>query len=90
MDKVTATASDHDTVTVTWHPPAKPNGNIVQYRITYNASDGTSSNILILGDRLKITIDNLTPNTTYYISVTAKTSKGFGGQGTTVNASTRK
>ena len=90
MDKVTATAADHNTVTVTWHPPVKPNGNVLQYRITYNASDGTSSNILISGDKLEITIDNLTPNTTYYISVTAKTSKGFGRQGTTVNASTRK
>jgi len=90
VDDVKAIAVDHDTIRVAWRPPVTPNGKIVQYSITFNTTDGNSSNSLIAGDELALVIDDLIPNTTYYIFVTAKTSKGFGRQGTTVNVRTRK
>lgn len=90
VDDVKAIAVDHDTIRVAWRPPVTPNGKILQYSITFNTTNGNSSNSLVAGDELALVIDDLTPNTTYYIFVTAKTSKGFGRQGTTVNVRTRK
>lgn len=90
VDDVTATVVDHDTITITWRPPKTPNGRVIQYNITYNTADDNSSRSVTTDGELTVDIDNLTPNTTYYIFVTAKTSKGFGRQGKTVNATTRK
>ena len=91
VDDVTATAVNHDTIKITWRPPETPNGKITQYTITYHTADGNASrNVTTADDELTVNIDKLTPNTTYYFSVTAKTSKGFGRPGTIVNATTRK
>ena len=90
MDDVTVIAVDFDTIKVTWRNPVTPNGKIVQYSVTYNTSEGNSANVLVPADKREVTIDNLTPNTTYFIFVTAKTSKGFGTYKTVVNASTGK
>lgn len=90
VDDVTATAVDHDTITVTWRPPKTPNGKIVQYNVAYYTADSNSSHSLPTDGKLTVNIDNLAPNTTYYIFVTAQTSKGFGRKGTTVNVTTRK
>lgn len=88
VDDVTVIAVAFDTIKVTWRDPVTPNGKIVQYRVTYNTSEGNSANVLVPADKREVTIDNLTPNTTYFIFVTAKTSKGFGKYNTVVNAST--
>ena len=90
VDDVTVTVVDHDTITVTWRPPNKPNGRIIQYNVTYSTDDENSTRSLPTDGELTVDINNLTPNTTYYIFVTAKTSKGFGRQEKTVNATTRK
>ena len=90
VDDVTVTVVDHDTITVTWRPPKKPNGRIVQYNVTYKAADENSTRSVPTNGELTVDINNLSPNTTYYIFVTAKTSKGFGKQGRTLNATTRK
>ena len=87
---MTATVVDHNTIKVTWHPPETPNGKILQYRITYSNADSNTSHSLTTDGKLTVNIDNLAPNTTYYIFVTVKTSKGFGRKGTTVNVTTRK
>lgn len=87
---MTATVVDHDTITITWRPPKAPNGRITQYNVTYNTADENSSRSLTTDGELTVVINDLTPNTTYYIFVTAKTSKGFGRQGKTVNATTSK
>ena len=90
VDDVTATVVDHDTITITWRLPKTPNGVITQYNITYNTADENASRSLTTDRELTVEINNLTPNTTYYIFVTAKTSKGFGRPGKTVNATTRE
>lgn len=90
VNDVTATVVDHDTITVTWRSPEKPNGRIIQYNVTYIIADENSTRSLTTDGELTVDINNLTPNTTYYIFVTARTSKGFGKQGKAVNATTRK
>lgn len=90
VDDVTLTVVDHDTIRVTWRPPEKPNGRITQYNVTYNTADENSTRSVSADGELTVDINNLTPNTTYYIFVTAKTSKGFGRRGKMVNAATRK
>ena len=79
----------HDTITITWRPPKTRNGKIIEYMITYRPADSNSSRSVTKDGKLTaVDIKNLTANTTYYIFVTAKTSKGFGGQGTIVNVTT--
>lgn len=59
--------------------------------IVYNSTGGKlSGSKTTEGNKLTASIQNLIPNTTYSIFVTARTSKGFGGQGTSVLARTRK
>lgn len=91
IDDVTVTAATHDAITVRWSPPNKPNGQILEYMIIYNSTGGKlSGSKTTEGNKLTASIQNLIPNTTYSIFVTARTSKGFGGQGTSVLARTRK
>lgn len=90
VDDVTASAVNYHTITVTWRDPLKPNGKILQYGVTYNTSGGTPFTVFVPADKREVTLDDLTPNTTYFIFVTASTSKGYGKRGTIVNASTRK
>ena len=89
VDNVTATVVDHDSISVTWRPPNKPNGKIKEYKVIYNTSDDSSSGSAITSGN-KLNIHNLTPNTTYFIFVMAKTSKGFGKKGTAATVRTRK
>ena len=89
IEHVTAAALSHDSVLVSWLPPESANGVIVQYLITYNTSDGNSTGIVSTEGQQSINLTNLTPNTTYFIFVTAKTSQGFGRRGVTVNVTTR-
>ena len=90
VDDVTASAVNYHTITVSWRDPEKPNGKILRYGVTFNTSDGTSFTVLVPADKRERSVDGLTPNTTYFIFVTASTSKGYGERGTIVNASTRK
>lgn len=91
IDDVTVTAATHDAITVRWSPPNKPNGQILEYMIIYNSTGGKlSGSKTTEGNKLTANIQNLIPNTSYSIFVTARTSKGFGGQGKTVLARTRK
>lgn len=90
VDDVSASAVNYHTITVSWRDPEKPNGKILQYSVTFNTSNGTSFTAFVPADKREHTVDGLTPNTTYFIFVTASTSKGYGKRGVIVNASTRK
>ncbi|KAK2567085.1 Hemicentin-1 [Acropora cervicornis] len=74
VDDVSASAVNYHTITVSWRDPEKPNGKILQYSVTFNTSNGTSFTAFVPADKREHTVDGLTPNTTYFIFVTAKAS----------------
>ncbi|XP_052785952.1 neogenin-like isoform X3 [Mya arenaria] len=69
-------------VTLNWQPPQRPNGQITGYLVFYT-TDNTKEDLDwvvegVLGEKLSLTITELTPDTTYYFKVQARNSKGYG------------
>lgn len=65
-------------VTVTWSPPATPNGIITQYRLSATLNESPLSSIFVPGDVLSREIDGLTPFGIFTVAISAST---FVGQG---------
>ena len=86
---MTVVSVSHNTITITWLPPVRPNGEIIEYRITYRSLDNNATRILTTdGSLTTADIKNLSANTTYYIYVTARTGQGAGEQGMIVHVTT--
>ncbi|XP_053387197.1 neogenin-like [Mercenaria mercenaria] len=73
---------DSLSVTLTWQPPQKPNGQITGYLVFYT-TDPTKDDLDwvvegVLGEKLSMTITDLTADTVYYFKVQARNSKGYG------------
>ncbi|CAG5130561.1 unnamed protein product, partial [Candidula unifasciata] len=68
-------------VSLSWQPPARPNGLITEYLIYYTnelfTDDMTWPVEVVVGDELTTVIDKLTPDTVYHFKVQARNSKGL-------------
>ena len=67
-------------ITLTWAPPADPNGIIIGYEINYTVTDGLSTPVHVMENvtRTMYTISDLAPETRVTVSVNAYTSAGRG------------
>ncbi|XP_052264335.1 neogenin-like isoform X3 [Dreissena polymorpha] len=75
-------------VTLNWQPPQRPNGLIteddpIESYLVFYTTDNTKDDrdwVVegVLGEKLSMTITDLTPDTTYYFKVQARNSKGYG------------
>ncbi|BFZ10275.1 hypothetical protein BsWGS_13314 [Bradybaena similaris] len=72
---------NYQQVIVSWQPPAKANGIVIGYRVSYThvTSNGSSQMLTqgVPGSDLSVTLMNLAPGT-YNFSVRAKNSRGLG------------
>ncbi|KAI6201513.1 hypothetical protein M3Y96_00850200 [Aphelenchoides besseyi] len=72
--------TDHS-LHIRWIPPLDPHGHITQYRITYRPESDPNSplqTVVVDHPKLDQLLDNLLPETTYNISLSAGTQRGFG------------
>lgn len=81
-----STPSPH-TITISWHTPIEPNGQIMQYEVQYTNHRTIYSIMLDNAAHTQYNIEELIPNTNYTIRVRAYTSIGP-GQWSNVTAST--
>ncbi|KAL5020555.1 hypothetical protein ScPMuIL_003447 [Solemya velum] len=69
-------------VTLNWQPPLRPNGQITGYLVFYTTDSSQDDRDWVvegvLGDKLSTTIEQLTPDTTYYFKIQARNNKGYG------------
>ncbi|OWF40124.1 protein sidekick-like [Mizuhopecten yessoensis] len=67
---------------VSWAPPIQPNGIIIGYELTYSLQHSNEESRLVKltvsGSRHYVIIDKVEENGTYFFSVKARTSVGFG------------
>ena len=63
---------------LSWAAPEPPNGVITKYNITWRSADGEEENYITTNNETSYTITGLDSCKSYYISVAAATSKGFG------------
>ncbi|XP_069123043.1 protein sidekick-like [Argopecten irradians] len=67
---------------VSWAPPTEPNGVIIGYELTYSLQHSSEESRLVKltvsGSRHYVVIDKVEENGTYFFSVKARTSVGFG------------
>ena len=68
---------------ISWNPPLKPNGVIIQYRLQCGPNVGH----IVSGSQTTITLSGLLPYTNYSCNITAHTSAGR-GPAATVNITT--
>ncbi|XP_059172379.1 protein sidekick-2-like [Physella acuta] len=68
------------TLKIVWQPPLETNGVLTGYTITYQVKDSTASPVSVdrSNETLSHTLSNLLYETTYIISVQAKTKVGLG------------
>lgn len=69
-------------INLNWQPPKQPNGQITGYVIFYT-TDSTQRDrdwIVegVVGDKMTTTVKGLTPDTSYFIKIQARNSKGYG------------
>ena len=69
-------------INLNWQPPKQPNGQITGYVIFYT-TDSTQRDrdwVVegVVGDKMTTTIKGLTPDTSYFIKIQARNSKGYG------------
>ncbi|XP_022795071.1 Down syndrome cell adhesion molecule-like protein 1 homolog [Stylophora pistillata] len=89
VDNVTVVSVSYDTITISWHPPVRPNGKVIEYKITYRSLDNNATRIMTTNGSLTTAdIKNLKANTTHSIYVTARTREGAGEQGMMVHVTT--
>jgi len=75
-------------IRVTWDQPAFPNGNIIEYIVSYGTSrDYHPYEQTVTGNTLERVLDGLDKFTTYFIKVRGKTSK-MGNASKILNATT--
>jgi protein sidekick len=75
---------------VVWSSPVSSNGIIVGYEVTYallGGSDSEETSVNISSEVRNLTIVDLTPSTSYRVSVAARTSAGV-GESTSIDLST--
>ena len=65
-------------ISISWNPPAIPNGIIIVYEIRYRESTSTGSYNITNTTNTEYSIVGLIPNTSYTIGVRAYTSIGPG------------
>ena len=64
------------TVTLSWSPPTRPNGPIVNYDVTLTTQSVSSPTLIRAGLVLQTTLSNLLPYTPYNLSVSPCTAGG--------------
>ncbi|KAI6240848.1 hypothetical protein M3Y99_00392200 [Aphelenchoides fujianensis] len=72
--------TDHS-LHIKWIPPLDPHGHITQYRVTYRPETDPNARpqtVVVDHPKLDQLLDNLLPETTYNISLSAGTQRGFG------------
>lgn len=72
--------TDHS-LHIRWIPPVDLHGHITQYRLTYASlaePNSRKETVIVNHPQLEYLIENLTPETTYNISLSAGTKRGFG------------
>ena len=76
---LTANAVSHNNIQVSWQTPEKQNGKLTKYMLYYNSSHELPSvTVAIAASETKYELTNLTGNTTFFIWISAHTSKGPG------------
>ncbi|KAK4315471.1 hypothetical protein Pmani_013386 [Petrolisthes manimaculis] len=75
---ITTTNVTADSLTVQWGPPDIPNGNIINYMVSWSPDNGTYDT-----NEIPYTILDLLPCSYYTVTVSAATSKGNGIPGET-------
>ncbi|KAL4216343.1 putative aminophospholipid-translocase [Mactra antiquata] len=70
-------------VTLNWQPPQKPHGQITGYLVLYTTDPNKDDDLGwvvegVYGEKLSMTITDLTADTTYYFKVQARNNKGYG------------
>lgn len=80
---------------VQWDSPITPNGKIIENKIYYtnnkNNKNVTKWDFIISSDsKNTITLDNLIPEDTYYLSIQSKTIKGYGPPSEIVSVVTKQ
>lgn len=87
---ITAAVVDNrlDWVGLSWQPPRQPNGQVTDYLIFYTQDATMKDRDWVVegvpGDRLSITIKDLSLETTYYFKVQAHNSIGYGPSSSTI------
>lgn len=81
-------------VTLSWQPPQRPNGQLTGYLIFYTTDSHQEDRDWVVhnvdGDKLSATIKDLTPDTTYFFKMQARNNKGYGPMSPTVVYRTSK
>ena len=82
-------SNSSSTITLSWSPPAKPNGVITRYSMLCSHTAGVVMNISqnFNSSQTTTTLSGLLPYTNYSCSITAHTSVG-GGPAATINVPT--
>lgn len=78
--------TDYNKVYITWSSPRPIRGVIQLYKVSYNSSDGDVK--VIPTTETSIELRDLQYNSTFYIWVVAKTSKGYGMVGRILSITT--
>ena len=80
--------SNYNQANVTWSAPRPVTGVLLSYKVSYSTTDGVVSTLTT--KQTSIVISDLEYNSVYQIWVMARTSKGYGMTGKTVNITTCK
>ena len=77
VEGLSVVTESYDTIAVSWETPKEKNGKIQHYLVTHNSTDMKFAGSLSTS-QLSIKLVGLSPNTTYVVMVTARTSTGYG------------
>ncbi|XP_013923301.1 PREDICTED: ephrin type-B receptor 3-like, partial [Thamnophis sirtalis] len=72
--------SSGNTMTLSWEPPKKPNGVILDYEIKYFEKQGQTDSIAntVTSQKNAVRLEGLKPNTAFVVQVRARTVAGYG------------
>ncbi|CAK8689546.1 receptor-type tyrosine-protein phosphatase kappa-like isoform X2 [Clavelina lepadiformis] len=81
------TGYNDTTISLSWDPPVRPNGDIINYEVSFRGESSYDPNfvwendsglIQVSGNVQTLVLDSLHPGTSYQVSVRAKTNAGYG------------
>uniref|UniRef100_A0A914W0E7 Fibronectin type-III domain-containing protein n=1 Tax=Plectus sambesii TaxID=2011161 RepID=A0A914W0E7_9BILA len=78
---ITLIAKSDTTLHIRWDPPEDPRGHITQYKVTVVSMEDKNAvpkSYLVDAPTVEYLIENLNPETSYNVSISAGTKRGFG------------